>query len=162
MIELIPDFLVQSLEEFETRARIVESLDPIAHIVHIDVLDGSWIPEKESWADAAAIGNAMTPLTFELHLIVANPIEHLDAWFDVPAVKRVFFHLETATQPKQVIEAIRFHGWEVGVAINPETPASAVAEIAHYVDEIMCMTVKTGASGRPFEHDVLKKIEELA
>ncbi|MCX6780594.1 MAG: hypothetical protein NT003_00525 [Candidatus Magasanikbacteria bacterium] len=104
----------------------------------------------------------MTPLNYELHLMVANPIEHLDAWFDVPAVKRVIFHLETATQPKQVVEAIRFHGWEVGVAINPETPASAVAEIAHYVDEIMCMTVKTGASGRPFEHDVLKKIEELA
>ncbi|MCX6780593.1 MAG: hypothetical protein NT003_00520 [Candidatus Magasanikbacteria bacterium] len=44
MIELIPDFLVQSLEEFEMRARIVESLVPIAQIVHIDVLDGSWIP----------------------------------------------------------------------------------------------------------------------
>ena len=142
MIELIP----------------IESFAPLAQI---DVIDGSWLT-GETWADADDIGEIISTLRYELHLMVANPIEHLEAWTELPSLKRVIFHVETATQPKQVIEAIRYHGWDVGVALNPETPTSLVRELGQYVDEVMLMTVKPGASGRPFEHGVLKKIAELS
>lgn len=158
MTELIPTILVQSKEEFEARVRKIESLAPMAQI---DVIDGSWIP-GETWADPDEISAIVTPLQYELHLMVAHPIEHLDAWTELPSLKRVFFHIETATQPKQVIEAIRFHGWEVGIVLNPETPVSAVHDFAPYVDEVMFMTVKPGKNGAAFEPEVLKKIEELS
>lgn len=158
MIELLPALLTHSRAEFETRVRAIESLAPMAQI---DILDNSWLPGK-TWADPDDIAAMETPLHFELHLMVTNPIEHLEQWSELPALKRVIFHLETALQPKQVIEAIRFYGWDVGVAINPETPAADVLEILPYVDEVMCLSVKPGASGRPFEHGVLKKITELA
>lgn len=158
MIEIIPTILVVTEEEFITRVRSVETF---ATMAQIDVIDGSWIP-GETWADPMTISNIISPLTYELHLMVANPIEHLDAWTELPSIKRVIFHIETVTQPKQVIEAIRFHGWEVGLAVNPETPISAVHDYVSYADEIMFLTVKPGASGRPFEHGALKKIESFA
>jgi len=158
MIELLPALLTQTREEFETRVRAVENLAPMAQI---DILDDTWLPGK-TWADPGDISATVSPLLFELHLMVAHPVEHLEAWSELPSLKRVVFHLETALQPKQVVEAIRFYGWDVVVAINPETPAADVLEILPYVDEVMCLTVKPGASGRPFEHGVLKKIAELA
>ncbi len=158
MVDLLPALLVDSREEFETRVRAIEAF---ASMAQIDVIDGTWLA-GETWADPSDISAIVTPLLFELHLMVAHPIEHLAAWAELPSLKRIIFHLETAEQPKQVIEAIRFHGWDVGVAINPETPAAAVHDILPYVDEVMCMTVKPGASGRPFEHGVVKKITELA
>ena len=158
MIELLPALLTQSREEFETRVRAVENL---ATMAQIDILDDTWLPGK-TWADPGDISSMETPLLFELHLMVAHPLEHLERWSELPSLKRIVFHLETALQPKQVVEAIRFYGWDVVVAINPETPAADVFEILPYVDEVMCLTVKPGASGRPFENDVLKKIAELA
>lgn len=158
MIEIIPTILVATEEEFVARVRSIETFAPMAQI---DIIDGSWI-SGETWADPLTISNVISPLTYELHLMVANPIEHLDAWTELPSIKRVIFHIETVTQPKQVIEAIRFHGWEVGLALNPETPISSVQEFVQYVDEVMFLTVKPGASGRPFEHGALKKIESFA
>lgn len=158
MNEVLPAILVASQDEFEARIRAIESHSAMAHI---DILDGTWRPEK-TWADPRAITNILSPLHYELHLMVANPIEHLDAWTEIPAIKRVIFHYETVTQPTQIIEAIRFHGWDVVMAINPETPESVVHEYIHYVDEIMCMTVAPGAAGRPFEPSVLEKISAIA
>ncbi len=156
MTQIIPAILVHSAAEFESRLRTIEAEAPR---IQIDVLDGTWQPEK-SWADPGLIGQMLSPAHFELHLMVANPLQHLDAWTETTAVKMVYFHVEPVEDPKKVIEAIKFHGWQAGIAVAPETPLADVAHLLPYVDDILFLTVHPGASGRPFEQSVLEKIAE--
>lgn len=158
MIELIPTLLAHTRDEFEHDLRVVEKFSPLAHI---DVLDGSLV-NTHAWADPDVIGEMLSPIKYELHLMIENPQALLESWAVVPSVKRVLFHIEATPQPREVIEAIRFYGWQAGVAINPETPLSAIAGLETYVDEVMFMTVHPGKSGAKFIPDVLKKISEFA
>jgi ribulose-phosphate 3-epimerase len=155
MIEIIPALLAHSAEEFESRLRAIEHTAPRAQI---DILDGTWKPEL-SWADPMIITNILSPVDYELHLMVAHPLEHLARWEEIPAVKSVFFHVECVDHPKAVIESIRFHGWEAGIAIAPGTSFESVAEIIPYCDDVLFLTVEPGASGRPFVSSVLAKIK---
>lgn len=155
--EIIPALLTTSREEFETKVRRVESF---ASLAQIDILDGSWLPEK-SWANAGDITSIISPLQYELHFMTTDVAEKLPAWEESPAVLRVLFHIEATADARKTIEAIRFYGWEVGVALNPETPLEAVLPLVPYVDEIMFLAVHPGGGGRPFEPTVLEKIRAL-
>ncbi len=159
MIEIIPALLCESQEEFIQKTKIIE---PFALFAQIDVMDGSWLDGKKTWCDIDSISETISPLLYEIHFMVRDPMEKLSKWAAIPAVKRVIFHFETVTQPKQIIEAIRYHGMEAVLAVNPETAFDEVAEFVPYVDEVMIMTVKPGASGRPFERGVLEKISRCA
>lgn len=158
MIELIPALLCASRREFENKIRTIESF---AGMVQIDVLDGTWLPEK-NWADPELVAEILSPLHFEIHLMVENPILYLSRWSELPSVRRVIFHIEPVTDPKHIIEAIRFYGREVGIALSPRTPLEAIADYVPYVDEVLFLTVEPGGSGRPFVPEVVKKISAFS
>lgn len=152
--EIIPAIFATDAREFETQIRAVERLTPLAHI---DVIDGSWISGR-TWADPFNIGELISPLHYELHLMVADPLAHIAAWETMPAVQRVIAHIEVAPNPRELISTIRFHGWEAALAINPDTILDSVLAYEEYADEIMFMAVMPGATGRACDDRVLQKI----
>ncbi len=156
--EIIPSILVESASEFERRLRLVEN-----HVttVHVDVLDGTLFPHI-SWHDAIAIGAMKTPVKYELHLMVENPLPIIEAWqLNVEGFMRAIVHAEMHRPLATVIDRIRSMKLEAGVALNPETPLSAMHEVAHIIDQLVIMGVHPGASGQSFLGDsVLEKIRE--
>ena len=154
--ELIPALLCDSRNEFEEKIRTIE---PFAGMVHIDVLDGTFPETEKNWADSDLISQILSPLLFEVHLMVSEPLLHVARWCQLPSVRRIIFHVETTREEtKRMIETIRFHGRQVCVALNPETSFMAIDKTVRYVDEVLFLTVVPGASGRMFETQTLKKI----
>lgn len=158
MPELIPSILVESAAEFERRLRLVEN-----HVatVHVDVLDGTLFPHV-SWHDAVAIGAMKTPVKYELHLMVENPLPIIEAWrLNVAGFMRAIVHAEMHRPLATVVDRIRSMELEAGVALNPETPLSAIHEVAHVLNQLVVMGVHPGASGQSFLGErVLEVIRE--
>lgn len=156
-MDIVPAFLVESQEEFETKLRLVE---PHAKLIQVDVLDGSLFPNTV-WYNAQRVGALTTDVEMELHLMVENPIPIIEEWKQhVPTFTRAIVHAEMNRPVGAIIDHIQDKlGLKAGVAINPETPLSAVESVLHSIDQLTIMGVHPGSSGQPFEGDyILEKI----
>jgi len=158
MPEIIPAILVDSKEEFIRRLRLVEKE---VETVQVDVLDGSMF-DATSWFDATVIGKIETPLKFELHLMIENPLPVIEEWNKyVPGFTRAIIHAEISRSLGAIINAVKVNlKKEVGIAINPATPLEAIDNHLHTLDEILIMGVEPGASGRNYVGSVAE--EKLA
>jgi len=145
-IEIIPGILAQSQNEFEQRLRLIENE---ITTVQVDILDGSMFGAT-SWFDAETVGTYNTPVQFELHLMVENPLPIIDAWAKyVPNTVRAIIHAELDRPLGTLIELIHQNAkLEAGVALNPETPIDEIHHIIEHLDEILVMGVHPGTSGQ--------------
>lgn len=160
MNELIPSILVESEEEFERRLRLV---DGHVKTVHIDILDGTMFPQT-SWFDARAVGAIETPVVYELHLMVENPLPIIKEWSEhVKQLKRAIIHLELDRPISTLLEDIKqWYKIETGLALNPETPIEEIKHHTEMLDALLVMGVHPGASSQPFLGDaVIEKIRSL-
>jgi ribulose-phosphate 3-epimerase len=160
MTEIIPALLVQSKEEFEEKLRLVKN---DCKIVQVDILDGSLFGNT-CWFDAKQVGTVESPVAYELHLMVENPIPIVEQWKEqIPNLKRVIIHAEINRQLGTVIDHLKNHlKLEVGVALNPETPIEQVRPTLEHIDQLTLMGVHPGSSGQPFEGDyILEKIKRI-
>jgi ribulose-phosphate 3-epimerase len=143
----------------------VDSLEAAgADRLQIDVMDGHFVPNLTF--GLPALRGLQTKLPLDLHLMVSNPAEHLAAWFACPDfhIANVTFHAEavpTTADRQSLITAIRAGGATAGIALNPDTPASAIEDIVRDVDLVLVMTVQPGFSGQAFRADVLPKLSAL-
>lgn len=147
-IEIIPAFLVHSEKEFEEKLRLVEG---VCKTIQIDVLDGSLFPNT-SWFDAKAIGAFETNVQMEIHLMVENPIPIVEDFKKhVGTFTRAIVHAEIHRPLGAIVSHIRdiLH-LEVGVALNPETPLTAIEEVLHSIDQLTIMGVHPGFQGQAF------------
>ncbi len=158
-VQIIPALFARDAHEFTTQVRAIE---PFAPFAHIDIIDGTWLGAAHTWADPYEIGELLSPLQYELHLMVADPLALLTAWESVPAVKRIIVHIEVTPNPRETINVIRFHGWEAVIAINPTTALDAALAYEEYADETMFMGVAPGDTGRPLDERVLSKMKTFA
>jgi ribulose-phosphate 3-epimerase len=160
MIELIPALLVHSKQEFEQKLRAVES-DCV--MVQVDILDGS-LYNNTCWFDAEQISTLDTEVSYELHLMVENPIPIVEAWKEqVPNLKRVVVHAEINRQLGTVIDHLKNHlKLEVGIALNPETPIEEIRDVLKHIDQLTILGVHPGKSGQSFEGDyILEKAKRI-
>lgn len=160
MIELIPSLLVESEKEFDRRLRLV---DPYVQTVHVDVLDGTLFPHV-SWYDPRAVGDIETPVKYELHLMVENPLPIIEAWKEqVPNLTRAIIHAEIDRPQSAIFEFIHQElKLETGLALNPETPIDEVHAHLPNADMVLVMGVHPGASGQPFGGEyLLEKMREI-
>lgn len=159
MIEIIPSILVDSEREFARRLRLIED---DCETVHVDILDGTLFPVT-NWFDAASVGAMRTPVRFELHLMVENPLPIIEAWKrEVVGTRRAIVHAEMHRPLGAVLDHIKsVLKLETGIALNPETPLSAVHDVLHQVDQLTVMSVHSGSSGQAFLGElVLEKIRQ--
>lgn len=152
---IIPALLAKTKDEFIKKLRSIEELVEIAQI---DVMDGTLVEHTTFW-NPSQLANIKTPINYELHLMVDQPLATARLFGTTPNVKRIYFHTESKDDIDQTIEEIKFHGMEVGIAINPETPIAILEPYLYKIDSVLFMGVNPGASGRPFHPEVLDKIK---
>ncbi|MDG1950581.1 MAG: hypothetical protein P8J32_07250 [bacterium] len=148
MTQIIPAILVKSKEEFEPQLRAVEQ---DCDRIQIDILDDTLFPNT-TWHDAQAVAALNPDVEIELHLMVENPLPIVEEWKKyVPNFKRAIVHAEMHRQLGSVTSYIKdVLKLEVGVAINPETPLSAIESVVHNIDQLTIMSVHPGFQGQAF------------
>lgn len=157
-MKIIPAILAHNQSEFETCLRAVEAF---TDIVQIDILDSTFAPFS-SWADPNVIKKLATPARFELHLIVEDVEKYLTLWSPIQNVARVIFHAEPFLNKKEdasdLLGTAAFYGWDIGLAINPETPTDALEPFLEKISVVLFLGVDPGQSGQPFKPAVIEKI----
>jgi ribulose-phosphate 3-epimerase len=145
-IDIIPSLLVSTQEEFEQRLRLIENE---VNTVQVDILDGSMF-NGTSWFDPEVVGTWDTPVNFELHLMVENPLPIVEAWAKhVQGTVRAIIHAELDRPLGTLIEMIHQNcKLEAGIALNPETPIDEIHHVIEHVDAILVMGVHPGSSGQ--------------
>jgi len=136
----------------------VDSIEKFADWIQIDVMDGHFVPNLSF--GAPVIKQLKTSLPLDAHLMVENPEDRVQEFLDV-GVANITFHAEVvegADSRKALIQAIRKGGATVGIAINPDTPLSAVEDVISDVDILLVMSVNPGFGGQSFIEDVLDKV----
>ncbi|MBI4457651.1 ribulose-phosphate 3-epimerase [Candidatus Uhrbacteria bacterium] len=155
-MDIQPGILVHSEDEFRQKIAHVREL---GLPVHIDVMDGVFV-NNTTWADPGLIHELAPGLEFEVHLMIANPEHAVPIWIAAGA-KRVIYHKESTERDRLIFEAVADEAKRLGIAINPETPVSALEPIIDQVAMALVMSVTPGASGQAFQPAAVEKVAEL-
>ena len=131
-----------------------------AHIVHLDVMDGQFVPPITFGDVLAANLRHHTDAPMEAHLMTLTPERHFDAFIKA-GCKRIIFHIEATPHAHRLVQALKSEGIEAGVAINPGTPVSAIDAVLPDLDMVLVMTVNPGWGGQSFIPSTLDKIRTI-
>jgi ribulose-phosphate 3-epimerase len=129
--------------------------------IHWDVMDGRFVPNLTVGPDVVASVRPHVSLPFEAHLMVLEPHELAPRYVDA-GCERVLVHAEACTHLHRTLGVIRDAGAAAAVAINPATPASAVAHVLDLIDLVLVMTVNPGFGGQTYLASMEPKITEVA
>lgn len=158
-IRIAPSILDCDFGRLAQQLRLIE--DAGAQLVHLDVMDGHFVPNLSIGVAIVQAVSAATKLFLDTHLMIDEP-ERYAADFVRAGSHNITFHVEASNQPSETVKRIRCLGCQVGVALNPATPAEAVYGVLPLVDMILVMTVWPGFGGQAFIDECLPKITALA
>lgn len=130
-------------------------------IVHLDVMDGQFVPNISFGPPVIESLRARTDCYFDTHLMIERPVRFVEA-FAAAGVDRLTVHLEAEGDTAAAIDAIHDAGLDAGVALEPETDLAAVDPFLDAVDQVLVMGVTPGFSGQTFEPATVDRIERLA
>lgn len=131
-----------------------------AEYLHIDVMDGTFVPEITIGAGVVKSLRKISDITFDVHLMVEHPETQIKS-FAAAGADIITFHVEAAKHPHRIIQQIHELGCKAGVALNPGTSLSMVEELVEDADMILVMTVNPGYAGQKFIDSMLGKIHML-
>ena len=158
MIKISPSILSADFSKLGEEIRKVDEAG--AEMIHIDVMDGHFVPNLTFGAPVVTSLRKVSKKVFDVHLMVQNPQDYIVSFANVGA--DIFtFHVETAPHLHRIIQNIKENGMKAGIALNPGTPLSTITEILSEVDMVLLMTVNPGFGGQKFIPSVLKKIKAL-
>ncbi|MCA1839497.1 MAG: ribulose-phosphate 3-epimerase [Actinomycetota bacterium] len=138
----------------------VAMVEPFADRLHIDVMDGHFVPNLTMGPVIVESLRPATDLQLEVHLMVQDPGGFVDAFIDAGA-DRLIFHAEVVSDPAGLARRITDNGAKAGVAVNPDTPWRTADGCLGDIDLFLCMTVHPGFGGQPFMEDVLSKVQQV-
>ena len=145
-------------------SQVAEVMDAGARVIHVDVMDGHFVPPITIGPlIAAAIADQVHAAggVIDVHLMIERPAEQLRGFAEAGA-DSITFHAEATPHSNRTLDAIRELGCLAGIALNPGTPAVAVEELRGYADVVLCMTVNPGWGGQPFIESSPGKVARLA
>lgn len=131
-----------------------------ADLLHLDIMDGHFVPNLTMGPPVIAAIRKHSMLTFDTHLMITNPIRYIKP-FSKAGADHITFHLESDDDPNETIRAIREEGCSVGISLKPATPASALVNYIDKIDLVLVMTVEPGFGGQSFLWEMLKKVQFL-
>ena len=125
--------------------------------LHIDVMDGHFVPNISFAMPVIKSIRKYTDMFFDVHLMITPPEKYIDDFINAGA-DGVTFHIEATEKTDKCIELIRNRGKRVGISINPNTPVSAIEKYLDKVDMVLVMSVEPGYGGQKFISECLSKI----
>lgn len=158
MIKISPSILSADFSQLAVDIKKVESAG--ADMIHIDIMDGHFVPNLTFGPPVVKSIRKTTTLPFDVHLMVTNPEDLIDLFIDAGA-DIITVHVETAPHLHRLIQTIKNSGIKAAVSLNPATSLANIEEILPLVDMVLIMTVNPGFGGQTFIPSTLEKIRRL-
>lgn len=130
-----------------------------ADFLHIDVMDGHFVPNLTFGAPIVKAIRPYTKLPFDVHLMVTNPSDYIEEYAKI-GVEYFTFHQETVPHMHRLIQYIKSSGMKAGVSLNPSTPVSTLEDVAAELDMILIMSVNPGFGGQTFIPRAIEKVKQ--
>lgn len=140
--------------------QIAEAADAGADWLHLDVMDGRFVPNISFGQDMVAAARRVTSMPLDVHLMIVDPLRHLDSFARAGAT-RISLHAEAVDDLPEAVQALRRTGCQCGVAINPQTPPAALEGVLEALDYVLVMTVNPGFGGQEFMPQTLPAVRTL-
>lgn len=156
---IAPSLLSANFGALESEIKDIERAG--ADWLHIDVMDGSFVPPITFGDNMVATAKKASTLPLDVHLMIINPENHLEAFKNAGA-SVITVHIEALKDPAKTLKQIRALGLKSGITLKPATPVSEIEKFLELCDLALVMTVNPGWSGQKFMPEGLKKIERLA
>ncbi len=131
-----------------------------ADLIHVDVMDGHFVPNITMGPPIIKAIRKCTKLPFDVHLMISPVEKYIKAFADAGS-DIITLHPEATDNLKRAIQTIKSHGKKAGVSLNPKTPISALMDVINDIDLILIMSVNPGFAGQSFMSEVLPKVSEL-
>ena len=157
-IKLAPSILAADFARLGEHVKEVEKAG--ADRIHIDVMDGHFVPNITMGPIVVRALRPVTRLPLETHLMIEEPDRFLEAFAEAGS-DSLLVHVENAVNLHRTVQRIKALGKRAGVVVNPATPASAIEEILPDVSLVLVMTVNPGFGGQTFIHSTLGKIRKV-
>lgn len=156
--KIAPSILAADYANFEKELKRLEATD--VEYVHIDIMDGHFVPNISFGADVVASMRPHSKLVFDCHLMVSHPEHHI-ASFARAGADIMTIHAEATTHIHGTLQKIKYAGMKAGVVINPGTPLAMIDHVLSLVDQVLIMTVNPGFGGQAFIPEMTEKIAHL-
>ncbi|NDB48336.1 MAG: ribulose-phosphate 3-epimerase, partial [Proteobacteria bacterium] len=131
-----------------------------ADLIHVDVMDGHFVPNITMGPPIIKAIRKCTKLPFDVHLMISPVEKYIKAFADAGS-DIITLHPEATDNLKRAIQTVKSHGKKAGVSLNPKTPISALMDVINDIDLILIMSVNPGFAGQSFMSEVLPKVSEL-
>ena len=158
MAKLAPSILSADFSRLAEQVKEIEKAG--AHLIHVDVMDGHFVPNITFGALVMKSLLGKTGIPFDVHLMIENPDMYI-ADFVTENTEYITVHQEACIHLHRTIQNIRSHGVKAGVSINPATPVCMIEEVLSDVDMVLVMSVNPGFGGQKFIPSALDKIRAL-
>jgi ribulose-phosphate 3-epimerase len=147
--------------DFGDLRREVNALEAAgAQVLHLDVMDGHFVPNLTYGPVVIERLRSLTDLPFDTHLMITEPHRWVDDYITA-GCGAITFHIEAVPDPRSLLTHLRERDCLAGLALNPETPVSRLEPFLGLADLLLVMSVPPGAGGQPFDERSLNKVTEL-
>ena len=157
-IEVVPSVL--SADFARLADEIAEITSAGVKMVHLDVMDGHFVPNITIGPPVIAKLRKESDLVYDAHLMISEPAKYIEPFAEAGA-DHITFHIEVADDPQELIDRLHDLGCSAGICLNPETPVEAIESVAPLCNMVLVMTVHPGFGGQAFMPEAAKKIVQV-
>lgn len=159
MVKIAPSILAANFSKLGEEVLEVEKAG--AELIHIDVMDGHFVPNITMGPIVVEALRPLTKLPLDVHLMIENADQYIES-FAKAGADYITVHVEACPHLHRTIQLIRSFGVKPGVVLNPHTPIETIQHVLEDIDMVLFMTVNPGFGGQKFIHSVVPKIKQLS